>query len=90
MDFSFNQVLMALATTSLLYLSGRASELVMEGRWFDSCWENSEFLFPSLPVSLTEKIHLSRYNLLLLCCCLFAEFRSIVCFSVCLFFIVTL
>ena len=22
---------------------------------FDSCWENSDFLFPSIPVSLTEE-----------------------------------
>ena len=28
-----------------------------EGRRFDSCWENSEFLFPRMPVSLTEKYH---------------------------------
>ena len=27
---------------------------------FDSCWENLEFLFPSMPVSLTEKIHHSH------------------------------
>ena len=30
-----------------------------EGRRFDSCWENSEFLFPTMSVSLTDKISFS-------------------------------
>ena len=30
---------------------------------FDYCWENSDFLFSSMPVSLTEKIHLSSSDL---------------------------
>ena len=31
-----------------------------EGHRFDSCWEHSDFSFdPSMPVSLTEKHHLS-------------------------------
>ena len=36
-----------------------------EGRRFDSCWENSEFLFPRMPVSLTEKYSLlfTRLNI---------------------------
>ena len=30
-----------------------------EGRRFDSCWENSEFLFPSMPVSLLNNTSFS-------------------------------
>ena len=33
----------------------KASELVTEGHRFDSCWEDSNFLFPNKPVLLTEK-----------------------------------
>ena len=29
---------------------------------FDSCRENSEFLFPSMPVSLTEKYHFHLFT----------------------------
>ena len=39
----------------VLPTGGRTNDLP-EGRRFDSCWENSEFLFPRMPVSLTEKI----------------------------------
>ena len=28
----------------------------------DSCWENSDFIFPSIPLSMTEKIHLSLFT----------------------------
>ena len=44
--------LVALAPTSLLWLSGRASGLESEGHRFHSCWEYSRNFSSEPPVSL--------------------------------------
>ena len=54
---------LASSDASLLYLTGRASELViifLEGHTFNSCWESSDFLFLSVASVADGKISLTK------------------------------